>query len=74
MWTVADAERLAESGLAPQLLRVCIEPVELKAEEALAFVEEITSPLTAAASPRRACNMEMGTQPGSFFGMRCAAR
>ena len=41
VWTVADAERLAESGLAPQLLRVCIEPVELKAEEALAFVEEI---------------------------------
>jgi uncharacterized protein (DUF849 family) len=41
VWTTSDVERLAGSGLAPHVLRVCIEPVELKAEEALEFVQDI---------------------------------
>jgi uncharacterized protein (DUF849 family) len=41
VWTVEDAERLAASGLGGRVLRVCVEPVELPAAGAVAFVEEI---------------------------------
>jgi uncharacterized protein (DUF849 family) len=41
VWTVRDAERLAESGLGDRILRVLIEPVELAARKAVAFVNEI---------------------------------
>jgi uncharacterized protein (DUF849 family) len=41
VWTVQDAERLAASGLGGRVLRVCVEPVELPAAGAVAFVEEI---------------------------------
>ena len=36
-----DAERLAASGLGGRVLRVCVEPVELPAAGAVAFVEDI---------------------------------
>jgi uncharacterized protein (DUF849 family) len=41
VWTVQDAERLAASGFGGQVLRICVEPVELAAAGAVAFVEEI---------------------------------
>lgn len=41
VWTVEDAERLAASGLGGRVLRVCVEPVELPAAGAVAFVEDI---------------------------------
>jgi uncharacterized protein (DUF849 family) len=41
IWTVEDAERLAASGLGKHVLRICVEPLEVPAAEAVAFVEEI---------------------------------
>jgi uncharacterized protein (DUF849 family) len=41
IWTVEDVHRLAASGLAGRVLRVCIEPVDLNAGVAVAFVEDI---------------------------------
>lgn len=41
VWTVTDVRRLAESGMAEQLVRVCIEPVDLPAEGAAEFVAQI---------------------------------
>jgi uncharacterized protein (DUF849 family) len=58
VWTVQDAERLAASGLAGHVLRICVEPVEVPARDAVAFVEEIHRMLdrlgpTAPAAPAR---------------------
>jgi uncharacterized protein (DUF849 family) len=41
VWTVEDAERLAGSGTGGDVLRICVEPVEIPAADAVAFVEEI---------------------------------
>lgn len=41
VWSVDDVERLAVSGFGERVLRICIEPVSLQADEAVAFVEEI---------------------------------
>jgi uncharacterized protein (DUF849 family) len=41
VWTVADAEFLAGSGLADRMLRVCIEPVEVSRAEAVDLVSAI---------------------------------
>jgi uncharacterized protein (DUF849 family) len=41
VWTVDDAERLAASGLAGHVLRICVEPVDVSAREAVAVVDEI---------------------------------
>jgi uncharacterized protein (DUF849 family) len=41
VWTVADAELLAASGLGDRLLRVCVEPTDISAAEAVAFVDDI---------------------------------
>lgn len=41
VWTAEDAERLAASGLAEHVLRICVEPVEVSVRDAVAFVEEI---------------------------------
>jgi uncharacterized protein (DUF849 family) len=41
VWTVQDAERLAASGFGGQVLRICVEPVELPAAGAVGFVEDI---------------------------------
>jgi uncharacterized protein (DUF849 family) len=41
VWTGEDAERLAASGLGRHALRICVEPVEVPAREAVSFVEEI---------------------------------
>ncbi len=41
IWTVDDAERLGASGLGAQVLRICVEPVAVRATDALAFVEDI---------------------------------
>jgi uncharacterized protein (DUF849 family) len=41
IWSVDDAEQLARSGLADRVLRILVEPVELRADEAVAFVDEI---------------------------------
>jgi uncharacterized protein (DUF849 family) len=40
VWSVADAERLAASGLGDRLTRILVEPVDLAADEALAVVDE----------------------------------
>jgi uncharacterized protein (DUF849 family) len=41
LWTVEDAERLAASDLADQVMRICVEPVEVPAADAVALVEDI---------------------------------
>jgi uncharacterized protein (DUF849 family) len=41
VWTVEDAERLAASGLGGHVLRICVEPVEISAADAVAFVDDI---------------------------------
>jgi uncharacterized protein (DUF849 family) len=41
IWTVEDVDRLAATGLAAAVLRVCIEPVDVEATGAVAFVDEI---------------------------------
>jgi uncharacterized protein (DUF849 family) len=41
VWTTDDAVRLAESGLADRVTRILVEPVELRAAEAVAFVDAI---------------------------------
>jgi uncharacterized protein (DUF849 family) len=41
IWTVDDVRALASSGLANAVLRVCIEPIELEASGATAFVAAI---------------------------------
>ena len=41
VWTVADAERLAASGLAGHVTRILVEPVEAPAAGAIALVDEI---------------------------------
>jgi uncharacterized protein (DUF849 family) len=48
VWTVADVERLAASGLAERVLRVCVEPVDLRAADAIGIVDEIHAALDAA--------------------------
>ena len=45
VWTVEDAKRLATSGLADRIMRICVEPVDLSAAEAVGFVEEIHAAL-----------------------------
>jgi uncharacterized protein (DUF849 family) len=45
VWTVADADTLAASGLGPSVTRIMIEPVEATATGALALVEAIHSAL-----------------------------
>jgi uncharacterized protein (DUF849 family) len=45
VWTVQDVDRLASSGMADRLLRVCIEPVDLRASGAVEFVDEIHAAL-----------------------------
>lgn len=47
VWTPADARRLLDSGLAAHVLRVCVEPVELAARDAVAYVDEIHALLDA---------------------------
>jgi uncharacterized protein (DUF849 family) len=41
LWTVADAELLADSGLGDRMTRLMIEPVEVPAADAVAFVSAI---------------------------------
>jgi uncharacterized protein (DUF849 family) len=41
VWTIEDAERLATSGLGDHVIRICVEPVEVPAESAVEWVEEI---------------------------------
>ncbi len=41
VWSVEDAERLVASGLARDLMRILIEPVEVLADQALALVSDI---------------------------------
>jgi uncharacterized protein (DUF849 family) len=41
IWTVAAAERLAESGLGARVRRVVIEPVDVRAADAVGLVSEI---------------------------------
>jgi uncharacterized protein (DUF849 family) len=41
VWSVEDAERLAATGLAGDVTRVLVEPVEVGAEKAVAVVDEI---------------------------------
>jgi uncharacterized protein (DUF849 family) len=45
VWTVADAELLAASGFGDRIFRICVEPVDLRAATAVAFVDEIHSAL-----------------------------
>jgi uncharacterized protein (DUF849 family) len=45
VWTVADAESLAASGFGDRIFRICVEPVDLRAATAVAFVDEIHSAL-----------------------------
>lgn len=49
VWTVADAELLAASGLGGRLLRICVEPVGISPAEAVAFVDDIHAVLDKAA-------------------------
>jgi uncharacterized protein (DUF849 family) len=48
VWTVEDVETLASSGLAERVLRICVEPVDLAADGAIRFVDEIHAALDAA--------------------------
>src|SRR5215469_10146596 len=48
VWTVADAELLARSGLAESLRRICVEPTAISPAETVAFVEEIHAVLDGA--------------------------
>ena len=41
VWTVEDADRLAASGLGGQVTRILVEPVEVRAADALGLVEDI---------------------------------
>lgn len=41
VWTVDDVDRLADSAFADQVLRICVEPVELPADGAVEFVDRI---------------------------------
>ena len=41
VWSVADAERLANSGVADRVARILVEPVDLSAANAVAFVDAI---------------------------------
>jgi uncharacterized protein (DUF849 family) len=41
VWTVEDADRLAATGLAQEVTRVLVEPVEAPADEAVALVDAI---------------------------------
>jgi uncharacterized protein (DUF849 family) len=41
VWTVADAERLAVSGLGGSVLRILVEPIEVSAADATALVEDM---------------------------------
>jgi uncharacterized protein (DUF849 family) len=47
VWTVADAERLARSGLGAEVTRILVEPVEVKATDAVGVVEAIHDALDA---------------------------
>jgi uncharacterized protein (DUF849 family) len=49
LWTVADAELLVRSGLADQMTRVMIEPVDVSREEAVPLVSAIHDVLDRAA-------------------------
>jgi uncharacterized protein (DUF849 family) len=48
VWTVADAELLVRSGLADQMTRVMIEPVEVSRDDAVPLVSAIHDVLNAA--------------------------
>jgi uncharacterized protein (DUF849 family) len=41
VWTVEDAERLGASGLGAHVTRICVEPVEVPAADAIALVDDI---------------------------------
>jgi uncharacterized protein (DUF849 family) len=41
IWTVNDADRLAATGMGDEVLRICVEPVDLEASRAATFVEDI---------------------------------
>jgi uncharacterized protein (DUF849 family) len=45
VWTVEDAERLATSGFGGQVTRICVEPVEVPAADAIALVDDIHTAL-----------------------------
>jgi uncharacterized protein (DUF849 family) len=45
VWTVEDAERLAASGMGGHVFRICVEPVEVSAVDAVPFVDEIHTAL-----------------------------
>ncbi len=41
VWTVEDAERLSRSGLGDEVMRICVEPLEAPAADAVALVDVI---------------------------------
>jgi uncharacterized protein (DUF849 family) len=41
VWSVEDAERLARSGFGPRVVRILVEPVDLRAADAVEIVDEI---------------------------------
>ena len=45
IWSVEDVARLESSGLANQVMRICVEPVDLTAAEAVGFVDDIHAAL-----------------------------
>lgn len=45
IWTVEDAERLAESGLGAEVIRICVEPIGIPAPDAVPVVDGIHSAL-----------------------------
>jgi uncharacterized protein (DUF849 family) len=45
VWSVEDAERLAESGLGEQVLRILVEPVDLRAADAPRVIDGIHAAL-----------------------------
>jgi uncharacterized protein (DUF849 family) len=47
VWSVQDAQRLADSGLADRLLRILVEPVDPPVDDALETIDEIHAALDA---------------------------
>jgi uncharacterized protein (DUF849 family) len=45
VWTVEDVHRLAASGMAERVLRICVEPVDVSAADALSLVDGIHTAL-----------------------------
>ncbi|MCW3015809.1 MAG: hypothetical protein JWO02_2901 [Solirubrobacterales bacterium] len=45
VWTVEDAERLAAAGLAPEVTRILVEPLDVSAADAIPVIERIHSAL-----------------------------